>query len=253
MDLYTSQQNLPRYNAPDAACLTIVTSSLGLTTEHRKMVEEVAMSTTRQFASAGELFDQAGIRDLTTSVLSLLRTATSEVERDREAAKTCIARASSLLQIEADRQHLPNREVISGGLAPWQIQRVKTFVEQRLPETIRAGDLSAVARLCVTHFSRAFRRSFGEAPHAYVIRRRLDRARHLMLTSDMALSELALACGFSDQAHLCKLFRCSTGTTPAAWRRERREATSAGAAAEALLQIVTASRSVRQIEVRPVQ
>jgi AraC-like DNA-binding protein len=90
-------------------------------------------------------------------------------------------------------------------------------------------DLSAIAQLSVVYFAKAFKRTFGEAPHAYVIRRRLARARHLMLTSDMHLSEVALACGLADQAHLCKLFRKFIGLSPAAWRRERRAGPSGAA------------------------
>ena len=93
-----------------------------------------------------------------------------------------------------------------------------------LDEAIRVEDLSELVRLSAYNFSRAFKLSIGEAPHTYLVRRRLDRARHLMLTSDTALSEVALACGFYDQAHLSKLFRRCTGQSPAAWRRERREA-----------------------------
>jgi AraC family transcriptional regulator len=181
------------------------------------------MSSTLQLAQLGEI-QAAGIRELAFSVISLLQTATREVERDRDVAKTFIARASSLLQVEVDRRAIPDWQVTSGGLAPWQIHRVKAFVESRLSDSIHVDDLSELARLSATHFSRAFRRSFGEAPHAYIVSRRLARARHLMLTSDIGLGELAFACGFTDQAHLCKLFRQATGKTPAVWRRERREA-----------------------------
>jgi AraC family transcriptional regulator len=182
------------------------------------------MSSMTQLTPADEISHKAAIRELATSVISLLQTATREVERDQQAAKIFIARASSLLRVEAERGNFSDREVRPGGLAPWQIHRLKAFIEEHLADSIRVEDLSDLVRLSTTHFSRAFRRSFGEAPHAYLIRRRLDRARHLMLTSDVALCELALACGFSDQAHLCKLFRQSTGKSPAAWRRERREA-----------------------------
>jgi AraC family transcriptional regulator len=61
----------------------------------------------------------------------------------------------------------------------------------------------------------------GESPHAYVVRRRLERACHLMMTSAESLSEIALSVGFSDQAHLCRLFRQAFGQSPASWRRER--------------------------------
>ena len=167
--------------------------------------------------------DAVAIRELATSVIGLLRTATKEVERDSEAAKSTIARATLLLQIEADRRACSDPEVRSGGLAPWQIHRVKLFVESHLSGSIRIEDLSLVARLSKTHFSRAFRQSFGETPHSYVVRRRIDLARHLMLTTDIALCELAVACGLADQAHLSKLFRHFTGQSPAAWRRGRRQ------------------------------
>jgi AraC-like DNA-binding protein len=120
-------------------------------------------------------------------------------------------------------------DVRSGGLAPWRIHRLQVFVEEHLSLSIRVADLSRVVGLSVPHFSRAFRISFGQPPHLYLIQRRLERARHLMLTSDIALSELAVACGFNDQAHFCRLFR-RCGRPPGAWRRERRDAIPASPA-----------------------
>jgi AraC-like DNA-binding protein len=111
-----------------------------------------------------------------------------------------------------------------GGLPPWRIRRLVAFVQQHLSQPIRIADLSALVGLSIPQLSRAFRQSFGAPPHVYLIRQRLDRARHLMLASDIALSEVAVACGFTDQAHFCNLFRRHTGRTPAAWRRERRDA-----------------------------
>jgi AraC family transcriptional regulator len=110
-------------------------------------------------------------------------------------------------------------DVRLGGLAPWRIRRLLAFVEEHLSQSIHVADLSGAVGLSVPHFARAFGLSFGKPPHLYVIQRRLDRARQLMLTSDMALSELAVACGFNDQPHFCRLFRRHTGRTPAAWRR----------------------------------
>jgi AraC-like DNA-binding protein len=54
-----------------------------------------------------------------------------------------------------------------------------------------------------------------------VVRRRLEKACHLMITGAASLSEIALSVGFSDQAHLCRLFRQAFGQSPANWRRER--------------------------------
>ena len=128
-------------------------------------------------------------------------------------------------------------DVRLGGLAPWRIRRLQAFVEEHLSQSIHIVDLSGAVGLSVPHFSRAFGLSFGEPPHLYVIQRRLDRARHLMLTSDMALSELAVACGFNDQAHFCRLFRQHTGRTPAAWRREWRDAIRANGSSPPLPRI----------------
>jgi AraC-like DNA-binding protein len=125
-------------------------------------------------------------------------------------------------------------DVRPGGLAPWRIRRLRGFVEEHLSQSIRITDLSRVVGLSVPHFARAFGLSFGEPPHLYVIQRRLVRARHLMLTTEMVLSEIALACGFNDQAHLCRLFRRYIGTTPAAWRRQTREAVGMNGSSSAL-------------------
>lgn len=182
------------------------------------------MSIASQVAPASPVPPAPGLRELADSVICLLRTATREVERDHEAAKTFIAKASSLLQIEVDRNVPSDRGMRSGGLAQWQAQRVQAYVEEHLSEAVRVDDLSDLVRLSRTHFSRAFRQVFGETPHTYVVRRRVQRVCRLMLTSDAPLSELALACGFADQAHLCRQFRRAIGKSPAAWRRERRHA-----------------------------
>jgi AraC family transcriptional regulator len=165
-----------------------------------------------------------GESELVGSLVKLLQAAFKEVDTDKEAAKAVIAKASSLLQVQIERSAVaPVDGRASGGLAAWQIQRVLGFIDKHLEEPIGVEDLSRVVSLSRAYFSRSFRRSFGEAPYAYLIRRRVEHARHLMLTSDIALSEVALACGFADQAHLSRQFRQSVGASPAAWRRQRRQ------------------------------
>jgi AraC family transcriptional regulator len=154
------------------------------------------------------------------SLARLLDTARRELERDQEAAKASLVTASHILQAEIERcsgAHDPTR----GGLAAWQILRVRTYIDSNLHRTIHIRDLGAVARRSTAHFSRKFKLAVGESPHAYVVKRRLERACHLMMTSAEPLSEIALSVGFSDQAHLCRLFRQAFGQSPAHWRRER--------------------------------
>jgi AraC-like DNA-binding protein len=157
---------------------------------------------------------------LASSLARLLETATRELERDREAAKASLATASTILQSEIER-HSGAHGSKPGALAGWQITRVRAFIERNLHRTIHTRDISAVAQRSPAHFSRSFKQAFGEPPHAYVVRRRLERACHLMITSTDSLSDIALSVGFSDQAHLCRLFRQAFGESPSNWRRER--------------------------------
>jgi AraC family transcriptional regulator len=154
------------------------------------------------------------------SLARLLETATRELERDREAAKASLVTASNILHAEIERCSGANGSR-RGGLAAWQMHRVRAYIDSNLHRTIHIRDLSAVARRSPAHFSRKFKLAVGESPHAYVVRRRLERACHLMMTGAASLSEIALSVGFSDQAHLCRLFRQAFGQSPAHWRRER--------------------------------
>jgi AraC-like DNA-binding protein len=108
-----------------------------------------------------------------------------------------------------------------GGLAPWQVRKLTTYVEMHLDSSIVTADLAALAKLSTFHFCRAFRESFNESPHTYVMRRRVERAQGLMLHSDASLGKIAIDCGFADQAHFNKSFRRIVGESPGAWRRAR--------------------------------
>src|SRR5271170_2825966 len=152
---------------------------------------------------------------LASSLAQLLEVARRELEHDREAAKASLAAASTILQSEIER-HSGAKQPGTAGLTGWQIARVRAFIDKNLHRTIHTQDLSIVARRSPAHFSRSFKLTFGEPPHAYVVKRRLEKACHLMITSSLALSV-----GFSDQAHLCRLFRQAFGQSPASWRRER--------------------------------
>jgi AraC family transcriptional regulator len=153
------------------------------------------------------------------SLAELLETAKRELERDRAVAEASLIAASRILHAEIERCSGANG-CPRGGLVAWQIARVRAYIESHLHRTIHIRDLSAVARRSPAHFCRKFKSTFGESPHAYVVRRRLEKACHLMMTNSASLSEIALSVGFSDQAHLSRLFRRAFGQSPNSWRRE---------------------------------
>jgi AraC family transcriptional regulator len=141
---------------------------------------------------------------------------------EHRAAQRCIRRAAALLGGEPrpgkDHQTARRRHP-EGGLAPWQAKRLRSYIEDKLDSTIRASDLAIIVRLSKSHFFRAFRKTFGESPLAYVMRQRMLLAQELLSTSRAPLSQVALECGMCDQAHLSRSFRRIVGTNPTKWRR----------------------------------
>lgn len=154
--------------------------------------------------------------------LSILRLLLAEAElamdSDPERARSALARAVAV--IEADNGGSDSL-VISNGLARWQAKKVMVYIQQEIEKSMRVGELAQITRLSCSHFSRAFRTTFGCTPQKYIVDQRVGRAKQLMITTEMNLCEVALACGFSDQAHLTRVFRSRTGDTPAVWRRAR--------------------------------
>jgi AraC family transcriptional regulator len=151
-----------------------------------------------------------------------LSTALNEALRDeRSSAAARLQRAQAILH-DVDSTSLQRVENgVRQGLAPWQVRKVLSHIEANLGMHLRNRDLAAVARLSEYHFNVAFRKSVGEAPHGYIIRRRVERAQGLMLSTERPLSDIALECGLADQAHFSRLFRTIVGESPAAWRRAR--------------------------------
>ena len=128
-----------------------------------------------------------------------------------------VALAAAMLRLSGQ----PNRLGLNrGGLAPWRLRRALDLLAASLDKQVGVAELAAAAGLSEGYFSRAFRTATGEAPYAYALRRRVERAQELLLADpNLPVTEVALACGFVDQAHLTKAFRARVGLPPAAWRR----------------------------------
>jgi len=101
-----------------------------------------------------------------------------------------------------------------GGLSPAMKHRVCDFIESNLSEKISLDSLSIMAGLSPHHFARAFQQSLGMPPHRYLLRRRLEHVERMLRDTQLPLSHIALAVGFSDQSHLNRHFRRLTGMSP---------------------------------------
>jgi AraC family transcriptional regulator len=116
-------------------------------------------------------------------------------------------------------ERAPRALFIRGGLAPVVLRRVQEYVEAYLERDLAIEDLAIVAGLSPYHFARAFKRSTGFGPYRYVLRRRTERAKQLLLAGKCPLSDVAHACGFGSQSHFSARFREVTGLTPRQFSR----------------------------------
>jgi AraC-like DNA-binding protein len=102
------------------------------------------------------------------------------------------------------------------------IERARQYVDKHYARPLTIERLAALAGLSSFHFIRAFRSATGGTPHQYLRARRLDRARELLVTTPMPVTEICDAVGFQSLGSFSSLFRKVTGETPAAYRAARR-------------------------------
>jgi AraC-like DNA-binding protein len=102
-----------------------------------------------------------------------------------------------------------------------RLQRVRDHLEAHYAEDLTVQELAQVAGLSRAHLTRAFTQHFGVPPHIHLNTVRIRRAQAAMLRGE-ALAEVAVSCGFADQAHFSRRFKGAVGATPAQWLRQLR-------------------------------
>jgi len=107
----------------------------------------------------------------------------------------------------------------SGALSHAQRQLFNQYLEENLDRNLSLAELAGVVQLSVFHFTRKFRTEFGCPPHAYVMRKRIERAKAQLARGNVPLKVIAASNGFSDQSHMTRLFQRLLGVTPAEYRR----------------------------------
>ena len=106
----------------------------------------------------------------------------------------------------------------SAAHAPAWLRRVRDALEGTYLQAPSLADLAAIASVHPVHLSREFRKHYQSTIGEFIRKRRIEHACKLLVNSGTALSEIALACGFSDQSHFCAMFKGHTGLTPAKFR-----------------------------------
>ena len=110
------------------------------------------------------------------------------------------------------------RQRLSEGLPAIRLRTVLDHIHTHLEDSLTVIELAGMVSMSPQHFANLFRRSTGLAPHRYVVGRRIERAQHLLSTTNLSLSEITLESGFASQSHFTDVFRKMLGTTPRRYR-----------------------------------
>ena len=128
-----------------------------------------------------------------------------------------LALASHVAQTYGGMQVAP--KLVKGALAPWQEKLSREMIASDLSGSTPLHEIAAACGLSVSHFSRAFHKSTGVAPHKWLLQARVESAKAMLRGGDASLSTIAHTCGFADQSHLSRVFARRVGLSPRAWRK----------------------------------
>jgi AraC-like DNA-binding protein len=109
---------------------------------------------------------------------------------------------------------------LSAGLSQVRLNKVRSYIESHLGETLAVSDLAEAVHMSPFHFARMFKKATGESPHSYVTAQRVQKAKELLRESSLPLTEVAVRVGFQTHGHFTSVFHRYTGITPRAFRRK---------------------------------
>jgi AraC-like DNA-binding protein len=109
-----------------------------------------------------------------------------------------------------------------GGLASWQLQRARDFINANLAGDPSISEVANVCGLSTNYFVRAFKQATGVPPYRWLTKQRVERAKELLQDPGRQLADIAQICGFVDQSHFTRVFSRSEGYSPGRWRRLHR-------------------------------
>lgn len=116
----------------------------------------------------------------------------------------------------------PQEVVATAGLSPHRLRLAQEHIDAHLSADLSPIDIAKLVGLNVDYFTRAFRQSTGVPPHRYIVMRRIERAKALMLETRCSLVEIALHSGFGSQSSFTRAFKNITGLTPRQYRLQLR-------------------------------
>lgn len=199
------------------------TWSEDVTVTHLYLTEQFVASIAAEVT--GKCVAEVALEDILRTddpiLTAAIDTAAAEVRRPEFGSDLYIESVGRQLVVHLLRKYAAVRvreDAARGALSAAQRTLAQDFIEQNLGRTLELAEIAAELNMSAGTFSRQFQRSTGMAPYAYVTERRLALARCL-LERRVPTKQVAASCGFSDQAHLTRMFARRFGVTPAAFSR----------------------------------
>lgn len=180
---------------------------------------QLAQEVTDLNADYIKLLPKFRVRHLQVEQISLMLL--DEVKNGGSAGYVYVDALTNALCVQLLRNFSASQPQIAsseGGLSDRQILQIADYIHEHLAQEIKIAELAELTRMSHFHFSRLFKQAIGVSPHQYVVQQRLERAKHLLKTTELPVMEIAISCGFSSHSHLGKLIRQHTGLSPKAYR-----------------------------------
>ncbi len=220
-----STGNIPafRANVIDLAAEPAIWGERGIYYAHfhlrRAIIDELAADL--GYARIGEF--RGAVAEEDAVLAQIARSVAPFLGRDVRPPPLALDQLELILSAHMMKQYADSRQRRSptaGGLAAWQRGRATELLRQNLDGAVRLADLARECELSVSYFARSFKRSFGVTSHQWLTARRIERAKELLVLTNMPLADVASHSGFGDQAAFTRTFHRAVGATPGQWRRE---------------------------------
>jgi AraC family transcriptional regulator len=233
ISVITNRQKFDLNLAPNQLCIHAPYAVLGTVRKNesrllhaflkRNLLSEVLGELFDRDASDIEIVSRLGVND--ADIAEMLQIFHNSLLRSPELHQMKMEYLARALAIDIFRKHLPlphgrGAKVFDRRLTVRQIRNVIGHIQENLLSNVTLSDLSDISGLSRTTFIQQFKSTFKETPHQYIIRARILKAQELLVSTNIPMANIALTCGFFDQAHFSKYFRRITGTTPSTYRRQ---------------------------------
>jgi AraC family transcriptional regulator len=148
----------------------------------------------------------------------------SELESDGLGSRLYAEMTANLLAVHLLRHYCAQKPTIkdyTGGLPKYKLRQVIDYINDHLDQNLSLAELAQLVEMSPHYFSRLFKRSTGFAPHQYLIKCRIERAKQLLLKGKLTIAEVAYSVGFANQGHLNYHFKRLVGITPKTMLRQK--------------------------------